>query len=183
MATDSAPVAVVRFQTERMPNSTELKRLLRALDCLYYAHLFTKQKPYNEDPHVWRAWVEFGFGTGLQQGPPVANGQDRISIRTYSDGKELSFTLAEGDRQSLEGLLDVLRDVEQLRHDLAGPNADRAQQLLERSAAVSALNEALTAALVEADPADRARIEEAVRTALAALTFPIVTACDVNFPA
>lgn len=183
MATASRAVAGVRFETARMPNSTELKRLLRALDCLYYAHLFTGQKPYNEDPDVWRAWVGFGFGTGLQQGPPVAAGPDRIRISTFSDGKELTFTVAGGDRQSLEGLLDVLREVEQVRPDLAGPGTDRVQQLLERSPTTCALTEALTAALVEADPADRARIEEAVRTALVALTFPIVTACCVNFPA
>ena len=166
-----------------MPNSTELKRLLRALDCLYYANLFAGQKPYSEDPGVWRAWVEFGFGTGLQQGPPLAAGPDRIRISTFSDGKELTFTVAEGSPAALEGVLKVLRDVERIRPELAGPATDRVQRLLERSQATIALTEAVSAAHADVDPVDRARIEEAIRTALIALTFPIVTACRVDLPA
>jgi hypothetical protein len=164
-----------------MAHSTELKRLLRALDCLYYALLFSGQEPYEGHPEVWRGWVEFGFGTGLQQGPPVAEDPDRIRISTFSDGKQLTFTVSEGNPRTLQRWTELLHEVERIRPGVAGmPSERRVDALLERGQATSALNDAVTAALAGSDAEDRARVESAIRTALGALTFPIVTACRIT---
>jgi hypothetical protein len=181
MAEVSTRKAVVTFVTDRMPNSTELKRLLRALDCLYYASLFSGEEPYQRRPGVWRAWVDFGFGTGLQQGPPFADDPDRIKLSTFSNGKELTFTVSGGHPNAFNHWMEILQEVEQIRPELADvPGGDRVAALLARGEAVSHLSVAIAAALANTDPEDRSRVERAIRTALGALTFPIVKASRIT---
>src|SRR5581483_11985870 len=108
----------VAFRTERMTNSTELKRLRRSLDTLYYALLFTESDTYARQSDVWRSWARMGFATGVQEAPPRAELTDRLRLDTFSDGKTLTFTVHPGNEVVVDGMVEVLREVELLRSEV-----------------------------------------------------------------
>jgi hypothetical protein len=176
----SATTFVVSFETQRMPHSTELKRLLRAVDCLYYALLFSGSEEYAGQDEVWRSWVKLGFGTGLQEGPPGAREDDRIRINTFSEGKQLTFTVSAGDPSTLHRWSELLREIDRIRPELAGLETDeRVEKLLTQSTIDSELTGPVSGAIKSCSAEEVERIELATRTAMRALSYPIVTACTV----
>jgi hypothetical protein len=179
VATTSSKIAVT-FESERMTNSTELKRLLRALDTLYYAMLFSGEPEYEQRPEVWHGWVRLGFATGLQEGPSGAEPADRIRVHTFSNSKELTFTVHDGRVATLERWVRVLKEIDRVRLATAEPDGgQRARQLRLNDLVRREVVEPVAAATKACATEDAERIERAVDTALATLTYPIVRACRV----
>jgi hypothetical protein len=178
MANPETTTARISFETERMPHSTELRRLLRSLETTYYLLLFANTDTYQGRTDVWQSWVQMGFRTGLQDGPPGAEVPDRIRFDTFSDRKTLTFTARGGREDNVDLWLTVLQDVDEARSTVAGLEAeDRAEKLVASDVVDHKLVEPLRKALVGLDADDAASLEGALRTALSSLTYPTVQRC------
>jgi hypothetical protein len=171
----------VTFETERMPHSTELKRLLRAVDSLYYALLFAGEERYAGQAEVWHSWVKLGFATGLQEGPPGASEADRIRINTFSNSKELTFTVFAGSPSTVKRWIGLLNEIDEVRPELGGLEREKRVELLLADDVVrSQLADPVSAATASGPAEDAEHIDRAIRTALGALSYPIVKACRVS---
>jgi hypothetical protein len=180
MTISANTIVRVSFRTDRMTNSTELKRLRRSLDTLYYALLFTESDTYQGRNDVWQTWARMGFATGVQEAPPGAERTDRLRLETFSDGKTLTFTVHPGNEVVVNGLVEVLREVELVRSDLASMSSDeRAATLVANDVVNKRLVTPVLEATAELAQDDVAALQGALRTAMAALTYPVVLECTV----
>jgi hypothetical protein len=176
----SQRIVKITFTTQRMTNSTELKRLLRAVESTYYFCLFT-QEEYAGRPEVWRTWAKLGFATGLQEAPPGAAEADRVRISTFSNQKELTFTAAAGSQRAAEHWLEVLREITARRAEVSSlAAADRAASLAGAAVIKERLIDPVDAAVAAIPPDERAVVLGARGQALASLSYPIISSCLVT---
>jgi hypothetical protein len=176
----SKPKIQVVFRTERMTNSTELKRLLRAVETTYYLSLFV-QEEYAQRPDVWRKWAHIGFATGLQEGPLEAYAADGLNLTTFTDGKTLTFTAKPGNLAAASEWVEVLEEVESLRQEVSNLSAAERSAVLSRVGRIKdRMIDAVGAAIAGIPADERDTINRGRDQALESLTFPIINVCAVS---
>ena len=163
----------VAFVTERMTISSELKRLLRAVEATYYLCLFSGGS-YDGRDDGWGRWARIGFATGLQESPLPGESADRLKLSTFSDGKSLTFTARGGNADVWPDWLDVLRQVESLRPGVQSlPGPERVQALIG-SGRIDRIVQPVDSRISQRRDHERRTIEGARYHALESLTFPII---------
>jgi hypothetical protein len=171
----------ITFNTERMTNSTELRRLRRSLEWVYYATLFTTHDQYRSRTDVWLNWAQMGFGTGVQVGPPDAEREHRVHVVTDSRGKQLSFLATLEANDAADTWLSVLRQIEDIRPSVAERGDDeRATALHDDDIIAKLLARPVASATAGLPEFERHRIGDGLRTALAALSYPIVVRSTID---
>ena len=162
------------FVTQRMTISSELKRLLRAVETTYYLCLFSSGS-YEGQHDGWGRWARIGFATGLQESPLPGESVDRLKVSTFSDGKSLTFTASGGNPDVWPDWLEVLRQVDNLRPEVQPlPGPERVQALIG-SGRIDRIIQPVDSQIAQRRDHERTTIEGARYHALESLTFPIIT--------
>jgi hypothetical protein len=177
--TTTEQAAQVVFATERMTNSTELKRLLRAVESTYYLCLFSGDG-YDHQPDVWKRWARIGYATGLQESPLSCESNDWLKLSTFSDGKTLTFTATLGNAEAVLTCLDVLRQIDALRPDVQSLSGTARVEALLSSGRIDRIIGCVDSRIADLADHQRQTIQGARSHALQSLTFPIITRCLIT---
>jgi hypothetical protein len=174
----------VVFTTRRMPHTTQLWRMHRAIEDVYYLTLFSNASAYVDEPAVWQSWLGMGFSVGLREPPPGARSGDRVRTSVRSDGKTLTVTAAGGDAAALDRSASILRRVEELRSSANGHDDARVDAVLRdeflAAELLTPLREAMGRAALAPERADP--FVDLVRRDLESLLYPDITTMAVVAP-
>jgi hypothetical protein len=180
--TEVAELRIV-VRSSRMPHTSQLWRVHRGIEELYYALLFARSGRYPDAHGAWRTWSEMGSSVGLREAPPAARREDRPVMSLRSDGKTVTVTASGGDPATVEQLARVVRRIAELRPGISGATeVERAEQLLADDELAADFRtpvaESMRAAALPAEDAER--LGAMIRRDLAALVYPDITAVDVT---
>jgi hypothetical protein len=132
-------VAVLRIKvtTTKMPHTSELFGVVKAVEHFYYALLFSIGISYSGRPEPWRSWVEQGFSAAIRHPPPETADGDELMTSVRSDGKIVEITASTLNDEVLDKVAHLLAAVDAHRLATTGerqgrsPSNDIQDQLLE----------------------------------------------------
>jgi hypothetical protein len=132
-------MAVLRIKvtTTKMPHTSELFGVVKAVEHFYYALLFSNGISYSGRPEPWRSWVEQGFSAAIRHPPPETGDGDELVTSVRSDGKIIEITASSPNDGVLDKLAHLLAAVDAHRLAITGqrqgtsPSNEIREQLLE----------------------------------------------------
>ena len=173
----------VTVNHELAPISSQLLRLSKATEQLYYTLLYTGKPAYKNKGEAWRKWHAIGFHMAVKSPPPATADSDKIKVSLRSDGKAQEITVENGDRAVVAKLETLIRDLDTARKGLAGKDdASKAETML----ANQAIAEQVVKPLMDALKSNALRDDEIeaymnmLRRGLLAFSHDLVTTIQIS---
>lgn len=173
-----------KMTTKRSLHTTQVFKLRKAIEHLYYFSLMTGTPNYASNEKIWLSWVKMGFDTSLREGPPGINPDSRIRIETQVEPRYTTIVGDAPDAKALASVQTILARLEATKATFQGKDdaarlgvflADReiGQELLNPLVAVLANQKALR-------PDESKRLVQAAQDAVVYLTDNDVTSFSTS---
>ena len=121
----------VSMDTKKVLFGTQMKRIQKGIEHLYYLLLFSTAPAYSKSADPWHLWYHQGTEQVVRVPPPGARQPDRYLDSLRYEARALHITALSSNKDTFAKLDTVLAEIDNLRLSLAGkPDADKLKDLL-----------------------------------------------------
>ena len=127
------------YDTKRMLYGTQLQRLYRGIEHLYYMLLFSKGPGYAGKVEPWISWAEIGLGYTIRSAPPGARESDRMLVTVWNPthSRQVNITASSSNEETTKELVELLNNVEKIRKSQSATTEDGRLEAVLKDPAIS----------------------------------------------